>query len=995
MDKVLILINNELSRESSIEHGTRAMSIAQLRSSLEFEIRLGKIDIASYAKSLEILRAAPHSDPRDGEEKSLSVLSHDDAANLPLVIRKIHPVGSTVTMHKTEIAKYIGNTDIDSTTCGFKIALSRESIVNDAQSPKPSDKVRLRIRNSRMIEIDGRIWSADVTLICESTYGQMLSNKRIKTDFFDTPEHKGAQHYEVEFELHHRGTRGSNITSSDVMAIVARACSIAYPNGINVGISKSPRELTIRSAAQIINRAKENMGHNVRHARATPRALGQSPSVTLKGILNNAVSLTKSVYLRDVHPMVGYYATDKADGERGLAIIDSDKHIAVVTDTQMYGHCDVQRIANMYDGEVITDAPSSAPSTSAPEAKPQKISFYAFDCLWSDGKSMMAEHFIDRISEIEESSDGDILISVKEFFVISVETMRKTIEDIYNRADRPYPIDGLIFTQPDADYVDTKNYKWKPMRSNTIDFLCLRCPEKLYGHSPYVLPQQAISVSASEKGRSDFRIYLLYCSCSEQQRKDFRIERLAIHDEIVPPGLRNDIIQFEYKFEPLAYILVVRMGADLERFGGDIHGRVVEMRWRITQHDDIDESPMTAKDEPWRRWDMLRVRPDRVVGNNIAVAASVFVNYVDPFPLEALWEPTTTYFEKGASEIFRASNKFRRFILTMVIYNELRFTKKSRILDLGGGLEEDFPRYVMIGASGIVNFDIDAMAITVSVARVEEFARSRRSASAHMPMAEQWIANLTKEEQAMAGNSSRPARAISPPSGLQARENMIPTYIGRVVDVTKLTQESLRSILLSLKLDVGIFDAVVSTFAFHHFCRSRETVERVFSIMNLALNDSGIIIITTMNGERVFDLMKRNGGVWKRSEPDTNIVKYEIRALYSAEEQSEEHPRGFGQMIRVSVPFSDEMRDEPLCNFSAVREVASAAGFSATNVTDYGAEALFAMWRVADPRLSRETTMLDREYTNLFSTIVFKKTPPLAEEKIAPKRRAASRVAKK
>ena len=235
--------------------------------------------------------------------------------------------------------------------------------------------------------------------------------------------------------------------------------------------------------------------------------------------------------------------------------------------------------------------------------------------------------------------------------------MQETIESVHNH-DRPYPIDGLIFTQPDADYVVTKNYKWKPMKSNTIDFLCLRCPEKLYGHSPYMLPQQAISVSASEKGRSDFRIYLLYCSCSEQQRKDLRIERLASHDEIVPPGMRNDIIQFEYKFEPLAYILVVRMGADLERFGGDIHGRVIEMRWRMTQRDD-DSPPATTIDDPWRRWDMLRVRPDREVGNNIKVAASVFMNYVDPFPLEALWEPAAKYFAKETSEIFFASNKYK------------------------------------------------------------------------------------------------------------------------------------------------------------------------------------------------------------------------------------------------------------------------------------------------------------------------------------------------
>jgi hypothetical protein len=885
MNKLLTLANRELS-------------VAR-QGSIELEVRLGKIAIPSYGASLNILRAIT---PVRATEKTISILARDDAAKKPLVIRKDHPAGTVTTMHKVELARYNG---IDSAQqCEFKVALARETRVGDAQAPAPTDKVRLRIRDSRLEKIGAHTWSLDVTLICESTLEKMRANKCIKTDFFDTPEHKGAAHYEVEVELFERGA--ADITSDDISHVVARACAIAYPRGVDIGIAKSPRDLLIRYVARLISRGRGS---------------------TLKSILNSAVSLTLAVYSRDVFPMEGYFATDKADGVRGLALIDADGSVAIVTDSQMYGKCDAEKIRDIYDGEVIA------------RESPQ---FYAFDCLMADGAVITNAPFESRLSAIV-ARDG---IIVKEFQRIEVANIRVVVESIYNRANRPYAIDGLIFTQSGADYFATKNYKWKPVEANTIDFLCLRCPERLYGNRPYVLPKEAISLEASAKGRSDFRIYLLFCTCREQQRAEYCISQLPYQSEIIAPEMRNEITHFACRYEPHAYILIVRL-SDLEALGGDIHGRVVEMRWRARES--MDRAPAN---EPWRNWDLLRVRADRTVGNNISVATDVFANYVNPFPLEALWKPASGYFATETDETFVASNKYRRFILTTIIYNNLQDAKDARVLDLGGGLAQDFARYMVAGASLVVNFDMDAMAITESVMRVE-----KQTHGAQHSRAATWLTNLGAR--------------------LRARKDCrAPSYIGRVIDVTALNLETFRATLTSIGLSAGIFSAVVSSFAFHYFCGSREMVERVFSFMDLALDATGIIIITTMNGERVFDLLQRNGGVWRGYEPSdaTNgaatAAKYEIRAQWNTQDTI---AREFGQMVRVSVPFASNMYEEPLCNFTAIRKIAAAAGFQAVTMIDYGNDALFALLQRADAELARKLSALDREYTSLFSTIIFKR----------------------
>ncbi len=909
---------------------------------IEVEVRigpLGHLDISAFDEAVKRLESVEGGLGAIEEERSMSILHKKKS----LVIRKIFgsdpSADSIVIMRKNHVfgkekkpLRYFGHADVDGSSYEYKIACSIEEIIQGTSIiPESSDVVRLRFRKSRIVKVAGdSLWSIDVTLVREvlfSDVNEKSKSLKIKEEFF-SGRHVGATHYEVELEF--KQGSAPNIALDTLKDAVRTACIIAFPRGVEEGFAKSGKDLMMRTVARMIESARASSFHS----REMP---------TLKRLLNNAISMTRMFYIRNIFPLDGYCATEKADGERGLAIIDKSGSIAILTDTELIGNCDSKEIVSVYDGEfMIASAKKSA-------------LFFAFDCIWKNGKSMMSEGFQERLDAIEDVANEQIAVRAKKFIPIEKAQIREIVEKIFNEK-REYGIDGIIFTQLGVPYFETHNYKWKPSEANTIDFLCFQCPDRLYGNAPYVLPTNEIPLSASARGRSDFRIYLLFCSCNEAQRREFCIEKLSYHNDIVPHNLRDEVIHFRCRFDPLAYILVVRL-SDLERFGGDINGKVIEMRAAQGEH------------EKWRKWELIRERPDRVTGNNIATATLVYANIIDPFPLSALWNPGSGYFAKEGEEEGRdamlASRKYRRYILTLIMGKEIPAIPEARILDIGGGLAQDFSRFAAAGASLVVNFDRDQGAISESVSRVETLVKGMRK---QRSQAARWIEppRVTKTVALATATPSKPAASESPFADCVA-----PVYIGKVVDVLALTPDTLRTTLRSLDLaQDSTFDFVVSSFSFHYFCTSRETVARMFELFNIALNKEGgrLVIITTMSGERVFKKLAEGDGDWEIGEGSGGAAKYEIHMANKG--KGEMKLQDFGQMVKVSVPFSDELYEEPLCNFRAVEKVAESCGFNLLKEIDFGARELFASFEKVD-KLGAQLSEEDREYSSLFGTMIF------------------------
>ena len=931
MDGIIAKINGELRDDS---HKT-----------CELEVRLGKINVSSYRDSLEKLMEGMDIKTADiiTKEQSMSIISIDRARrNTLLYMRKTYgPKPIVQIMHKVKIATYDGILPDSAIPCQFKVALSRELLIENAPEAATTDKVRYRIRTSRMIKIGDHLWTLDLTLIRQANYGDIIKRPEIKNDFFKNEDATNADdypiHYEVELELVQQG--GTPITKENIFDAARFACKIGYPRGIIVGVSHNARELLLNYVAHLMKRVR-------------PAGRNDGRALSLSSILNNARSMTKHVYLDEsVYPLDDYAITDKADGVRGIAIISRENNeICVITEEKLYckesvitHFTDDTKIGEIYDGEVIV------------ADNGHDISFYAFDCIMTDGELITNQPFEQRIMDIREITDkndsGIMRIIAKKFSQVGDDDdIEKAIRAVVD-APRPYKIDGLIFTQLGEPYAKTLNWKWKSYEDTTIDFLCMECPERLYGSGQFTLPHEASQSDAGSARRSDFRIYILYCTCDVAQRASLCITPLPVHNEIIAPEMRNNLIHFVCPFEPFAYVQIMR-AEDMKNFDGDIHGKVFEMRWRKTED--------RIQHDSWRKWDINRIRSDKTVGNNIAIATDVFANYIDPFEMEQLWHPSGGYFEEDTKGGLVASNKYRRFILTTILYHNLsQFKNGSRILELGGGRAQDYVRYAVSGARLVVNYDNDSMALATSVKRVEKNSKIIGTSAAMT-----WLKKIVGPS-IESRNGMRDSQTCSAPA-----------YVARVANLRELNPDAFRNDLLAIGASLRSFNAVISTFAFHYFCVNASVVRNIFKLIDIALSDNGIIMITTMNGEFVYKLLRENGGVWRVDSGDDRGDKYKITAAYPRNDPLRE----FGQMIKVSVPFSNQLYDEPLCNFGAVATIAGEFGFVRAEIpVNYGANEFMTLLRKTDSGLADAIAPDDIKYSSLFETVIFRrKTKSLA-----------------
>lgn len=906
--------------------------IAQRRKrDLEVELRVGPFDDCDIWTKLVDAIGAPCT-----TSATFSITRRDPSnPHQVLILRRdiIESRGSPSIeyMTKNTLARWDAAT---SGGCAIRIACADEC-AHSAWFPNDDDDMRLRVRKSVKLR---DTWTIDLTLVAQTTVGKWKENRATWAAQFTNESLSAAERcrgivrdskcqIELECEIVAPGAKfAPPVSIADINEAIARISAIIDPivqcvvpgstisrsSALGFAIHFVTRNCATRNLATRSDRAKHD----------------------LKSILNNARSISRSEYLREYYPFADYYVTEKADGERAIALVDARGSILIAYDAMdprelvNMRDFDIANVQYVFDGELIVTRDARY--------------LYAFDCLFARGESIVARDFAYRIAQVSVIDSGNTHIRAKHFEHLARGcNLREIISRVANAPHEEYEIDGLIFTQGGCGYYDTRNIKWKPYEKTTIDFLCLEVAREFIGHDPFLIPSDQVRVADSAKGHSDFHIFVLYCTCSAEQRRAYCVRDISrVLRESVGSARSAEVIsrmQFECRFVSNAYILVLR-DEDIARFG-KVDGRVFEMRWRIER-----------ESEPWRKWDILRVREDKHVGNNIAVATSVFANYIDPFPLEVLWESGTQYFERETSQDqFFASDKYRRFVITELFWRAARTYFGSdrsamRILDLGGGRAQDFTRFALMGATHVLNLDADAGAIAESVARIEKVERAQVTAT----LAARWLRALgvTAEDMDTQIRANR------------ARGCNWATYDARVVNVSELDVAELREIVTETFANPCV-DMINFSFSFHYLCQSEDMVARIFNAMDAVLSAQGIIVITTMDGARVFERLRTQ---------QTTGTKYRIELCNA---QKDEKMRAFGQMIRVSVPFSDEMYEEPLCNFGAVDRVARNAGFVRAETRNHGDN--IELFSRADPQISRDLSAEDREYSALFTSIIYRR----------------------
>jgi len=623
-----------------------------------------------------------------------------------------------------------------------------------------------------------------------------------------------------------------------------------------------------------------------------------------KKLGNAAIALDKNTYY-EFYPPVGYYLTEKADGVRTMISIHG-AICAIITSAD----CKIIAITNANPEnarEVVLDC----------EMVGEPPVYYVFDCMvWGNPTGTFAERievFEPAIEYARKVSGLDIV--AKKFVKIGAD-LKAAFTSVYE-AKHKYQIDGLILTEPDKRYIETKNYKWKSYDHNTIDFLAIKCPSKIMGVKPFV-----------EIGNHD--LYILFVGIDYQYREKLGLGFVQGYKQMTAGMLEggNYIpIQFSPSANPLAFIYY-HASNDNTTNATSLDGKIVELRRNADN----------------TRWEFLRIREDRKMergyyGNDYRIAELTYMNYIDKFELSALWQENIGYFKKTASTIHTAPNRFKRFVISDLLKQQLGGA--NWIIDEASGRGADIHRYQEIGVQNALFIEIDPTAIAELIRRKFEYAN----------------------------RGARPQRKIT-----GAYDSIRGVDISKIIDkgnknftcnvmVGDLKTDA--SVLLSRIADFGIvngtINGIVCNFAFHYMCDTVEHIRNLLQLNATLLAQGGLFILTVMNGAKVHELLA--AGDYKCYQDD--VLKYSIKKLYKSDKLT-----SAGQMISVLMPFSDNHYDEPLCNIDFVISEAAKLGFEHEFNESFAS--YFDKFSGADKLLSESLTEDDRKYIDLYHFITLR-----------------------
>jgi SAM-dependent methyltransferase len=585
------------------------------------------------------------------------------------------------------------------------------------------------------------------------------------------------------------------------------------------------------------------------------------------------------------------------------------------------------------DGEYVVDA-----------GKPV---FYVFDLIYVNGDSVVEAPFEARAPRIAEAvaalRAGGIPAAVKPYHTLAGTTraaLEKEIRGVLE-AKRPYEIDGLVFVAPGRGYLDTVHRKYKTAAHNTIDFLARRPPAVVLGKYPYI-------------DRPGHKLYYLFVGINGELHEAlglqwcpgyaalFAADAAARRENYFP-------IQFSPSDTPYAYLYQHPDDAPV----GAIDGQIVELRCRV--QDGVAaalaplagagagaqfEGPAVATPD----WELVRVRDDRArdlltkryFGNDFRTAELVWLNYLDPFPVEQLWEgPTSDYFQESKLEMYRAMTAVISYVKTQRI-NMLHHAKW--VVDLAAGKGQDLFRYLDAQVGHLVAVDSDRAALAELVRRKYSFARRERGA----------------------GRGDRGAAAR------RAAAQMTVHVV--VADLTAPHLETLKRIEV-YGLPRGTADAAVCNLAVHYFMGDIATLRNFIALARALVRVGGVVVITAMIGEEIHKLLAA-GRVGFNESWDVHegeALKYSLKRLYASETLEP-----LGQKIGVLLPFSNgRYYEEYLVNTRTLIDEFARRDFKVVAVANIASS--IPQFKAGSPRIAAQLTADDRAYLGLFAEIVFRR----------------------
>lgn len=349
-----------------------------------------------------------------------------------------------------------------------------------------------------------------------------------------------------------------------------------------------------------------------------------------------------------------YAVTDKADGLRKLMYIDNTGQTILLgrasgkelLSTAIYVGTSSLR-NTLYDGELV-------------ESTPNVYDYYIFDCLFADNKDVRELNLKDRLKEVVLRTSSPRSSSVKTTpNKLSVKLHKKVFyfENVYthadkiwqHRANKPYTLDGLVFTPIYTQYYNENIFKWKPV--DTIDFF-IRKSARNATHESWTL-----HIAGFNRGGN----YQHYTFRGFDGKGSFSYKKGG------KTLITRNIIPFHY-----GNVRVPNKVAQNYR-----DNVVVEFKFSTSENKFIP----------------LQIREDKSFANGIMAVNDAYIS---------LTKPITTSMLKNGPYVF-CGRKYHNAIKNSLIQ---KYLKKSTVLDIGVGAGGNIHKYAKANVKRLIGINI-------------------------------------------------------------------------------------------------------------------------------------------------------------------------------------------------------------------------------------------------------------------------------------------------
>jgi NAD(P)-dependent dehydrogenase (short-subunit alcohol dehydrogenase family) len=361
-----------------------------------------------------------------------------------------------------------------------------------------------------------------------------------------------------------------------------------------------------------------------------------------------------------------------------------------------------------------------------------------------------------------------------------------------------------------------------------------------------------------------------------------------------------------------------------------IDGAIVEMRC-------ADGCVAAGGCAPLVRWELVRVRDDRAqdyaaaryFGNDYRAAELAWINYIDPFPIEQLWNgPGDSYFMAEKNGIYEAQVSTLSFIKTERI---MSFRHAMWVVDVGAGRGQDLGRYFDAEIHNLVAIDQDRAALAELVRRKHNIAKPSRGHRRHST-------TFATAVYVLAADATQP-------------------------------HASTAAQLASLGAGAGGVDVLVCNLALHYFLGSVESMRNFAALAQVLIRPAGFVSIMCLFGEAVHAEFVgcgiAEGEAWNVRE--SGALKFSLKRMYSSSALEIA-----GQRIGVLLPFSGgRYYEEYLVNTTALTAELQRRGFRRTVCV--AASTHVASFRQHNPAVASRLTAADKKYLALYGELLFQR----------------------